>query len=202
MEKTISVKVRNQTDEVASKAKNEARNTAKNPHMAMFVLFAILFNILAFVVPSNANDLWGVRMNAYKVGCGIGCAVLAWCLLHLRDIIREPSLIGAYQMSYDKNRVFEKRGIIASAVTALNSVVYAALTVAIASLPTLGALAVSSIYCQSFAGFEAVDVGVMISCIILYLGAMLLNRFGRTIDAFVEKKKTPKMPSDGVDSKE
>lgn len=114
MEKILNVKIHNQTEEVASKAKNEARNTAKNPHMAMFVLFAVLFNILAFVVPANANDLWGSRMSAYKVGCGIGCAVLAWCLLHLRDIIREPSLIGAYQMSYDKQRTFKKRGIIAS----------------------------------------------------------------------------------------
>ena len=94
MEKILNVKIHNQTEEVASKAKNEARNTAKNPHMAMFVLFAVLFNILAFVVPANTNDLWGSRMSAYKVGCGIGCAVLAWCLLHLRDIIREPSLIG------------------------------------------------------------------------------------------------------------
>lgn len=135
-------------------------------------------------------------MSAYKVGCGIGCAVLAWCLLHLRDIIREPSLIGAYQMSYDKQRTFKKRGIIASIGTVLNSVVYAALTVTIASLPTLGALAVSSIYCKSFAGFETLDVGIMISGIILYLGAMLLNRFGRTIDAFVEKKKSPKISSD------
>ena len=129
MEKILNVKIHNQTEEVASKAKNEARNTAKNPHMAMFVLFAVLFNILAFVVPANANDLWGSRMSAYKVGCGIGCAVLAWCLLHLRDIIREPSLIGAYQMSYDKQRTFKKRGIIASIGTVLNSVVYAALTV-------------------------------------------------------------------------
>lgn len=196
MEKILNVKIHNQTEEVAIKAKNEARNTAKNPHMAMFVLFAVLFNILAFVVPANANDLWGSRMSAYKVGCGIGCAVLAWCLLHLRDIIREPSLIGAYQMSYDKQRTFKKRGIIASIGTVLNSVVYAALTVTIASLPTLGALAVSSIYCKSFAGFETLDVGIMISGIILYLGAMLLNRFGRTIDAFVEKKKSPKISSD------
>ena len=186
MEKILNVKIHNQTEEVASKAKNEARNTAKNPHMAMFVLFAVLFNILAFVVPANANDLWGSRMSAYKVGCGIGCAVLAWCLLHLRDIIREPSLIGAYQMSYDKQRTFKKRGIIASIGTVLNSVVYAALTVTIASLPTLGALA----------GFETLDVGIMISGIILYLGAMLLNRFGRTIDVFVEKKKSPKISSD------
>lgn len=196
MEKILNVKIHNQTKEVASKAKNEARNTAKNPHMAMFVLFAVLFNILAFIVPVNANDLLGSRMSAYKVGCGIGCAVLAWCLLHLRDIIREPSLIGAYQMSYDKQRTFKKRGIIASIGTVLNSVVYAALTVTIASLPTLGALAVSSIYCKSFAGFETLDVGIMISGIILYLGAMLLNRFGRTIDAFVEKKKSPKISSD------
>ncbi len=32
MEKILNVKIHNQTEEVASKAKNEARNTAKNPH--------------------------------------------------------------------------------------------------------------------------------------------------------------------------